>query len=329
MRRYRFTFLFFIVIEIIAIFAIGYYIFKKNDDINKLVSINSIDKKSIQYVKNNNLNYFYELNPNSIQKIKVDWLNYNPIYSFNSDGLNDRFNYSIKKGLKTFRIIALGDSFVFGQYLKNVGESWPERLEDILNKTFNCKNYNKFEVINLGVYGYDIKYSTERLRTKGIKYDADLLIFFLKDDDFQIINDYFLPLEEKIRNELKLNKNSPDYFKKNNIVYPTWQKATNIFLNKYGKNNILDYQKKAMTEISDYFKKSIILVTFPKTAKEYKKMMADYSKTKHNIFFHETYDIYNKKGLTFPDYHPNQKGHSTISNDLFDYLTKNKIIPCN
>jgi len=112
-----------ILLEAIIVIFLSTTIIKQNN-IKKIISINTISKNEVKYKKNNLLKYFYELEPNTIQKIQVDWLNYNPIYSINSDGLNERYNYTIEKKPNTFRIITLGDSFVFGQYLKTVKENW-------------------------------------------------------------------------------------------------------------------------------------------------------------------------------------------------------------
>ncbi|NMB84076.1 SGNH/GDSL hydrolase family protein [Candidatus Roizmanbacteria bacterium] len=318
-----------ILLEAIIVIFLSTTIIKQNN-IKKIISINTISKNEVKYKKNNLLKYFYELEPNTIQKIQVDWLNYNPIYSINSDGLNERYNYTIEKKPNTFRIITLGDSFVFGQYLKTVKENWSEKLEDKLNfGKYKCNNYSNYEVINLGVYGYDIKYSVERFKNKGVKYNPDLIIFLLKTDDFQMINDYILPLEEEITKEMKIDKNSPEYYMKEGVIYPTWNKATNLFIKKYGKKDILAYQKKTLIELINIYKNRIIFMSFPGLEKEYKQILLDSAKKRSNIFFYETYNIYGDKNLTFPDYHPNQKGHLIIAENIFNYLNKNKIIPCN
>jgi hypothetical protein len=66
----------------------------------------------------------------------------------NSHGFRDR-EYAIEKAPGTTRIVALGDSITFGNYLP-LETVWTERLEALY-----AKRGRPVEVLNLGVGGYD------------------------------------------------------------------------------------------------------------------------------------------------------------------------------
>ena len=121
------------------------------------------------------------------------------VYNINSDTFNERFDYEINKDDKTFRIITLGDSFTFG-YIVDTKNNWTELLEDKLNQ-LHCANFDKIEVINLGVVGYDIQYSVERFKLRGKKYNPDLVLWLLKGDDFQEIKEIVQPKWNKMNSE--------------------------------------------------------------------------------------------------------------------------------
>ena len=88
----------------------------------------------------------------------------------------------------------------------NTKDNWSKKLEDILNKNLSkCNKINKFEVINLGEYGYDIQYSVERYKIRRQKYKPHLILWFLKNDDFEEINEIMRENEEKYK--VKIEKN--------------------------------------------------------------------------------------------------------------------------
>lgn len=84
-----------------------------------------------------------------------------------------------------------------------------------------------------------------------------------------------------------------------------------------------------MGEINGVYSGDLLLVTVPWFTQEQKNLFKSFSETRKKTFFGELSNLYNINNALFPDEHPNQKGHQIISEDLYDYLTKNKIIPCN
>src|SRR5260370_1205662 len=97
------------------------------------------------------------------------------LIAINSKGLRD-VERSYEKPLGVFRIVVVGDSFVFG----SGGVETSDRFTDILEKS--TKNV---EVINMGVpaYGSDQEYLY--LKTEGLKYHPDLIILCAFENDFR------------------------------------------------------------------------------------------------------------------------------------------------
>jgi len=127
--------------------------------------------------KTNNSDLPYILNPNTSKTYE------NINYSINSDGFRGR-EYSIEKNGS--RIIFLGDSFTFGVGLP-IEQTFPYILEKKLQEKHAKDNW---EVLNLGVIGFNTKWEIEFLETKGLKYSPDIVIlmYYLNDPDSPIEN---------------------------------------------------------------------------------------------------------------------------------------------
>lgn len=92
----------------------------------------------------------------------------------NSKGLRDReHSYEKSKGL--FRIVVVGDSFVFG----SGGVEASDRFTDILEKSTR-----NVEVINMGVPAYGTDQEYLYLKREGLKYHPDLVILCVFAADF-------------------------------------------------------------------------------------------------------------------------------------------------
>ena len=93
------------------------------------------------------------------------------LITVNSDGFRGR-EYSIPKPPNTFRILMLGDSETLSIMLPQ-SDTLAAQLENLLNKLSGNLRY---EVLNFGVEGYNTFQELEQLKTKGLKYDPDLII---------------------------------------------------------------------------------------------------------------------------------------------------------
>lgn len=315
-----------IFLQIVIITFLFYKIYQKQKNILGAF-VSPINKERLLLNSSNKLKYFYEPKPNSIEKVN-EWISYKGVYTINSDSLNERFNYSIEKPKNVYRIITLGDSFTYGLYV-DTKDNWPKRLEDKLNNESRCNNISKFEVINLGVYGYDIQYSSERFKIRGQKYHPDLVLWFLKNDDLEQINEVMLEKERRYSKEFKASGEF-DRLVKQGVLYPSWVKAMEDTVNQFSKNDILNQQYKFLKEFNNYYKGKLIIFTFPDTEVTYKKLLSDYITDRGNSYFtYQITDINQFPQLYFKnDGHLNREGHMQIATDLFDYLTKNKLISC-
>src|SRR3989344_7968954 len=144
-------------------------------------------------------------------------------------------NKKFEKDLKNFRIITLGDSFTFGQYI-NTNQNYSEILEDNLNNNLHCREIKHFDVINLGVPGYDLEYEVERFNLKGLNYNPDLVIWLINDWNISIINELMKPINEELLKDSK----EKDEIKRFETAWIDSQKKLKKI---YGDKFITSYQK--------------------------------------------------------------------------------------
>jgi lysophospholipase L1-like esterase len=88
-------------------------------------------------------------------------------------------DFPLEKAEGSFRILCVGDSYVFGDYVQN-DETFPAALQSALGSALHGK---KAEVINGGVNGYTILDEAELAVEKGFGLDPDLLVLtFVMND---------------------------------------------------------------------------------------------------------------------------------------------------
>jgi lysophospholipase L1-like esterase len=327
MHLKRLLILLIVFIELVAgFYIIGYFYHKYI--IHRALSIPQIEpiQKKTLIFPDGKLKYYYEPKPNETESdAKPKWLSYQPVYTINSDGLNSINNHTVEKFPNTFRIIALGDSFTFGMWV-NTPDSWPAILEKKLNTSNSCNQYNKIEVLNLGVKGYDIQYEVERFRRHGEKYNPDLVIWLLHDNDFTEIEEQLRTYEHEAYDKLPQGTDTLDF--------DTWRmsKIGNFIqqLNaEFGKNRIVDQNYSYLKNITNYYGGPLIITSLPNIGDTYINLMKRFATEREKTMYFSLRDIYDDKyKATFnpDDFHPNQKGHQMIAEDIYNYLVSNKII---
>lgn len=321
----RKLFVFIVCIQICIVIALLVQLQNKKNTLG--ISISTIDSKTIQKTPISGLSYFYEPKPNSTEEVYKDWLTNTPRYTINKDTLNERFDYTIKKKKNVFRIITLGDSFTFGEYV-DTKNNYPELLEDKLNA--QCSN-TTFEVINLGVRGYDIQYMVERYRLRGVKYNPELVIVLL--GNFQL----FRMKEDLIVRANDMQKKYPKM-----DLETVYDKTNKDLISEYGWSALIKWQKVHIGELMSIVKSKIVLAKFPFSCvnnkyisnwlefecwpfSEYDKLLEKEAKQKKSYFFN---NLTRNSNLSFQDGHPNSEGYKIISDEILGYLIKNKIVPC-
>ncbi len=111
----------------------------------------------------------------------------------NDHGFRDNNGYQVLKEEGEFRILGLGDSFMFGW-----GVEENERYSNLLEERLNGAESNRFfRFINTGVPGYNSAMELALLKERGLSFSPDLVVLH------SVGNDYALP---------NFITRGPDYF---------------------------------------------------------------------------------------------------------------------
>lgn len=238
--------------------------------------------------------------------------------------MNESYNYPIQKPNNNYRIITLGDSFTFGQYVETK-KNYAEVLENLLNTKIKCKGITQFEAINLGVPGYDIEYSVQRMKKRGIKYNPDLVIWLLNNWNFENLNELTLPLKEEL---LRKGEKDFDPIVKN---YQAINDAISLIHKKYGQDFISRYQANVFSEFKDFYKGKLLLASASDLKKEYKNFIIDFvnQNSTNYYYFDGVFDTDINENYHLLDSHLNEKGHKKIAESIMQVLLKQFLIECN
>ncbi|MFY0591772.1 hypothetical protein [Roseivirga sp.] len=130
--------------------------------------------------KANNGKVLYELKPNIDAYFKLKK------FTTNRHGQRDK-EYSLIKPEKTIRGIVLGDSFTMASGV-DIEDAYHSVVEKSLNETDGDV---QFELINMGVGGYNLLNYLGLLEDKVLRYNPDFIII-----GYCAFNDYFLPAQQ-------------------------------------------------------------------------------------------------------------------------------------
>jgi hypothetical protein len=293
-----------------------------------------IDKSQlIVNEESSNLKFFYEPAPLYYHFYQNSTYGESLVVQTNEDTLYERYNYTLNK-TRTYRIITLGDSFTQCEGM-NISFCYSEVLEDMLNQ--NCDK--KFDVINLGVGGYDIEYMVERLKVRGLKYKPDVVLILIKSDDFEVINEIWRPILSKIHlPDAIVDKNHYQLFY--SYIKNAWNNYTReidrLSLDEKFNDTIefyINYNYPKLKELANMARENnfkLVIHTFL-ISEEYVKILEKLSDN-FKIFLFDLEipkDVY-FKNLTFGfDAHPNKIGQLLIAQKLFNYIISQNIVPCN
>lgn len=304
-----------LLIEFVVILVVAHNLYQKKT----YVSVASSKITEIyQNIPSEKFKYYYEHYPD--KTITEDMYGINAKYTINKDGFNDRYDYVIPKPEGVYRIITLGDSFTFGNFV-NTKDNWTELLEDKLNNY--CKN--KVEVINFGVGGYDKAYAIEQFIRKGAKYQPDLVIWLdysvFRDTERQksLLRDYF----DSNSVDAVSSKESDEIYDKVAKKFEDSDRNYDFQLNRY--DNVLS----TILRLSSIYSGKLMLVEFPTTEDLGKKLLHEASEKRQETYvMSKMRNIYELKAYIPNDGHPNLKGHRMISEDILNYLLEKKLVNC-
>ena len=325
-KKTKVLILFFCLIQVILIIALINTIYTKNNTFG--VSITPIHQEDIVINPDQNFANFYEPKPNSITKFETTGFTGDfGQANINSDSLNELTDYSPIKDDSTYRIITLGDSHTFGWFV-NTKDNYPEQLEAKLN-SLNCPNIKKFEVINLGMGGYDLEYAAHRYEIRGQKYNPDLVLWLLKNDDFEQIVDY-IRVKGDENNKKIIQEKRLDYYKSQGILGdPGWYEATQDLQNNLGMDNIVKYQEAKLYSLGSSFQKKLVIFSYLHRSTKYEDLLTKFTQSRPDTYFFNNIPELKKPEEAFPDSHPTKEGYAKITDYLLTYLTDNSLLPCN
>jgi len=265
--------------------------------------------------------------------------------SVNSDGFRGP-EYSITKPANTFRIIMLGDSETLSFMLAQ-SDALAAQLESLLNQKSGSVRY---EIFNFGVEGYNIFQELELLKTKGLKYNPDLIIlnyvlndpepgeYYFKETFFMrhsALGRYFTyrikkALIRRERKRLNIKTEVDNYYYYHNPKYfvPV-------------KEAILE-----MADIAGERANKLVVVVFPVSSIMVKDFKENYpywplhelvkSITSSNIICIDLIDEFNRLGMTpqevsinyvYDESHKNAPALKISAQYIYGILKSNRVIP--
>ncbi len=284
-----------------------------------------IKKENLVFPKESEFKSYYELKANTLEIASTDWLKREVTYTYNADGLNERFNYEIEKPANTFRIITLGDSFTFGHYV-NTDENWTEKLEDMLNRSGQqiC-DYKKVEVINLGMAGWDIPYIVKRYQDLGAKYQPDLIIWFESGSGFTRLNELYSPIINTCAAACTTKITTPMTDKEKTYLchLDCWKQAEQEINDKYSYEDISALISGYLDSFFNHLRgEKVLFFTFEVSAlnDQWLATLQTWRNKYPDATFSSTIPYLFNLGQVLPDGHPSVKGHQVIATTIFEYL---------
>lgn len=321
----RKKFLFLLVsAQIAIIFSLGILVyFKLNNDVLG-ISVTPLSSKNLNFNKESDLKYFYENVERQALNVVLPWSDGETVRQvMNKDGFNQLYDYTVEKPDNVFRIATIGDSFTFGEYV-DTQDNYPSKLQEKLNN--ECMN--EFQVLNLGVGGYDIQYTVERFKLRGEKYKPDLVLWLFIDDIFRL-SEETRPRWEVYRNQM-MESGEIESVPIERRVSAGWKKAQDEVLSVFGEEKILSMQREYFAELNNYYEGKLIILTFPSIfdrSTNFFKSLAD--NRENTMFYNSLPNVFTMNDAHLPDTHPNSYGYELISEDIFEQLISNNLIECN
>ncbi|HQL95284.1 MAG TPA: SGNH/GDSL hydrolase family protein [Candidatus Hydrogenedentes bacterium] len=131
---------------------------------------------SLAHVRSSNPVLVYEMRPG---------VRLNDFISINSHGFRDG-EYAQEKPADVFRICAIGDSVTFGWW-QRLEETYPKVLEGLL--AARAGKGPRYEVLNMGVGGYNAEQEAELFASRVLRFQPDLLLVQYCENDHMIGQD--------------------------------------------------------------------------------------------------------------------------------------------
>ena len=276
----------------------------------------------------------YQIKPNFEQVYDGYRCRIKPTHiKINSFGFRD-YEYSIKKPNNTIRIIAIGDSFTFGLGVE-LEDSWPKQLEKILNENNKNKNIH-YQVLNLGVPGYNFEQYFENIRVNALKLQPDIIIIaFIRNDAYP--PDSETQLQEFMKTNCSEIRNFSN--KDSGEFHRAMEKCEAEFYSKFSKDfeeHPLKYWQALegeFTNISNITRENnirIIITNLNSVPQPFIKEIINFSNNQSWCYVdgntQKTMEEANRNTLNLYDGHPNKLGHELIAEKIFRGMIKYGLI---
>ncbi|MBN1363630.1 MAG: SGNH/GDSL hydrolase family protein [Syntrophaceae bacterium] len=269
----------------------------------------------------------------------------------NSRGFRD-IEYNIKKNDGVFKILCLGESSTFGWKVP-LETTYHSLLEDRLNREYDGQR--RFEVINAGVIGYTSVQGLYMYLSKGIRFQPDLVTFYFGINER--VKRFYLSDAEimKINRPQWLNLLVNGWLLKSELVRVVQKTAKNI-MNKNSHNSELpvprvspaEYRKTILRlkKACDKNNARLLLIspalyidrrrnTHEKAMKivQYRRILENTAKEAGIPLLtipemtERSSDNFNYLFQKDDSVHPSKAGHRLIMQRLYNFMTKNRMLP--
>ena len=276
-----------------------------------------------------------------------DWLfrkNWDEKFAnLNSLGHRDH-EFSVHKSHGIFRILAIGDSFTYGDGIKRLDDIYTEILEKKLNKGYHKP---KFEVLNIAQKGWGAKDYLLTLRKVGLSYEPDLVMigFYLNDIEASPVN---RPRPLKI-----IPKSIHWIFSRVSYVYwylysriHTWMRKKDIldYYLSYTSSDSFDWKrfvsfwKQILATCSNNNIRTVVVIfphpywlndddPFITVYQNVENLSKDNGGLVLNLFPFLKGSNPPELWVGITDSHPNEKAHQIYADRIYEFLKKENIVP--
>jgi len=261
------------------------------------------------------------------------------IQPFNVTADRYRNQYPIEKSKNALRIIALGDSMLYGASISNESHTFIMQLENKLNADLESDEKYKIEILNFGIGGYDAESEVDLYQNELHKYGADAVMIFLGRNDLNS-NREIQKYADKLMNETRYKAwyatadEGQKFFVQKNLVYDA---AMQYFLEHPQKTqedfNKITLQLHRLRELLNGT--PLIIITMYDTDDALLKTIEQFSEENQvpHLGLNQILTTYGPKRIYLRpdsepvDSHPSLFAHQIIAEELYDFLTENKLIP--
>lgn len=283
-----------------------------------------VPKELLMFYHEPQLPGYYELASSQTYTDTTDWAPGSATYSLNLHGMNDVQDYTKQKPKDTLRIMAIGDSFTFGQFI-NTEDNYPKRLLSLLSHS-HCNRDNPIEVLNLGVPGYDIQYTVEHFDRVGKQFNPDIVVWLVNEHNVYQIKEKIASISAELTSKAS-EQETKTYLSEGNYYWAI-KKATELLVLQNGKTGIFEAQKNHLNRFASIYDGKLLIVMFDDADQSAKNVLREFAEQRPNSYFSANLPNLARLNATLPDLHPNIYGHTVIATYIYQQLNDLQLVQC-